>query len=245
MKNRFLYILYQPYKWLFFIPLFLIGTCLFVFLGAIIALLANDRIAHKTSGVWWSRFSLFFTPVAVDVIGREHIDKIQSYMVVANHQSNYDVLVLYGWLGIDIKWVMKMGLRKVPVFGFAGELGGNIYVDRSSPEALKDTLKTAKSKLVKGSSIVMLPEGTRSRSGELGKFKRGAFVIAQELDIPILPISICNSRKVLPPATMDLYPGRITMKIHEPVDCKEFPGDDLQPLIEHVRSIIKDELEDC
>ena len=158
MKNRFLYILYQPYKWLFFIPLFLVATCVFVFLGVVVVFLANDRIAHKTTGVWWSRFSLFFTPAPVDVIGREHIDKNQSYMVVANHQSNYDVLVLYAWLGIDIKWVMKMQLRKVPVFGFAGELGGNIYVDRSSPEALKKTLEGAKKKLMNGSSIVMLPE---------------------------------------------------------------------------------------
>ncbi len=243
-RNRFLYILYQPYKWLFFMPLFLMGTCVFVFLGVIIAFLTNDRIAHKTTGVWWSRFSAFFTPIAVDVIGRENIDRNRSYMVVANHQSNYDILVLYGWLGIDIKWVMKMELRKVPVFGFAGEAGGNIYIDRSSPEALKDTLETTKRKLVNGTSIVMLPEGTRSRNGEIGMFKRGAFVISRELDLPILPITICNSREILPPGTLDLYPGRITMKIHEPVDIGKFPGDDIETLIEHVRSVIKNGLED-
>jgi 1-acyl-sn-glycerol-3-phosphate acyltransferase len=75
--------------------------------------------------------------------------------------------VLYGWLGINIKWVMKSELRKVPVFGYAGEKGSNIYVDRSSPEALRRTLDGARSKIVGGTSIIMLPEGTRPRNQEL------------------------------------------------------------------------------
>ncbi|MBN2158360.1 MAG: 1-acyl-sn-glycerol-3-phosphate acyltransferase [Spirochaetes bacterium] len=242
MLRKIIWILYQPYKFLVFVPLMLIATCFFVALGALFVVLFNDRIAHRTTGVWWARFVSYITPIRVKVVGRENIEKGRSYMVVANHQSHYDILVLYGWLGIEVKWVMKAELRKVPVFGYAGEMGGNIYIDRSSPEALKSTLDAARKKVTGGTSVIMLPEGTRSRTGELGEFKKGAFVIARELGLPVLAVTISGTRRILSPRSWNLFPGTATMVIHPAIDISGYDESTIGDLIKRARGVILDEL---
>ncbi|HOD14588.1 MAG TPA: lysophospholipid acyltransferase family protein [Spirochaetota bacterium] len=242
VTRKLLRLLYQPYRLLVLIPMSVLATCFFVALGVVIIFLFNDRVAHRTTGVWWSRFISYITPIRVKVIGRENIRNDRSYMVIANHQSQYDILVLYGWLGINIKWVMKSELRKVPVFGYAGEKGGNIYVDRSSPEALRSTLEGARSKIVGGTSIIMLPEGTRSRTGELGEFKNGAFVIARELNLPILPVTITGTRRILPPGGWDVFPGTAVMTILPPIEIDGYGEDRLNELKVRARGTILAEL---
>ncbi|MCU0848433.1 MAG: 1-acyl-sn-glycerol-3-phosphate acyltransferase [Spirochaetes bacterium] len=176
------------------------------------------------------------------VTGRENIVKGRSYVVIANHQSHYDILVLYGWLGINIKWVIKSELRKVPVFGYAGEIGGNIYIDRSSPEALRITLNAARSKIVDGTSIIILPEGTRTLTGELGEFKNGAFVIARELNLPVLPVTITGTRRILPPGGWNVFPGTAIMTIHPAIETAGYGEDQLDRLKERSRGVILAEL---
>ena len=238
-SRRVLHLIYQPYKWLVFGPLLVLSTCFFVGLGVLIILLFDDTVANRTVGVWWSRFNAFITPMRVTVIGRENIVKDQSYIVVSNHQSSYDIFVLFGWLGVDLKWVIKTELRKYPVFGYATEKGGNIIIDRSNPKEAYSSLEKARQKAVNGTSIIMLPEGTRSRTGELGEFKKGAFWLARELELPILPISISGTRYILPPKTLDLFPGHTVMKIHAPVDAGEYDEGSADRLMADVREIIR------
>jgi 1-acyl-sn-glycerol-3-phosphate acyltransferase len=238
--TRLIILIYQPYKWLIFAPLLVLSTIFFVLLGCIVIPFSNDRVASRTAGVWWSRFVGYITPIFVTVTGREHIRENTSYMVVANHQSYYDITVLYGWLGLDIKWVMKQQLRKIPVFGFAGEMGGNIFIDRTSREALERTLEDSRKKIAEGTvSIIMLPEGTRSMTGELGEFKKGPFIIARELDLPILPVSIVGTNRILPAGTFKLFPGRVKMIIHDPVDIRAYKDKETDVLIKDVREIIR------
>ncbi|RJP34062.1 MAG: 1-acyl-sn-glycerol-3-phosphate acyltransferase [Actinobacteria bacterium] len=233
------WLLYQPYKWLIFLPLLILSTCFFVGLGAVFVFLFDDRVANRTTGVWWSRFNSFITPMRVTVTGRENIGKGQSYIVASNHQSSYDIFVLFGWLGIDLKWVIKTELKRYPVFGYAVEKGGNIVIDRSNPKEAYRSLEKARQKATGGTSIIMLPEGTRSRTGELGEFKKGAFVLARDLGLPILPVTITGTREILPPKTLDLFPGRATMKIHAPVDIDEYDDESLDRLSRDVRDIIQ------
>jgi 1-acyl-sn-glycerol-3-phosphate acyltransferase len=238
-ENPIAFWIYQLYVWLIVIPLLILSTIFFVFLGVIVVILYGDKVAHRTTGVWWARFNSYITPMRVTVLGRQNIEKGQSYVVVSNHQSSYDIFVLYGWLGIDIKWVMKKELRKVPVFGFAGKMGGNIYIDRSSPKAAYTSLEAAKKKLVEGTSVVILPEGTRSKTGEIGPFKKGAFVLATDLCIPILPVSISGTRSILPPGTFRLFPGRAVMEIHRPVSVSQKDRDKIDDTVKRIRDIIK------
>jgi 1-acyl-sn-glycerol-3-phosphate acyltransferase len=238
-SRRMLHLLYQPYKYLVFAPLLVLSTCFFVGLGVVFIFLFDDKVANRTTGVWWSRFNAFITPMRVTVTGRENIVKNQSYVVVSNHQSSYDIFVLFGWLGIDLKWVIKTELTKYPVFGYATEKGGNIIIDRSNPKEAYKSLEKARQKITGGTSIIMLPEGTRSRTGELGKFKKGAFVLARDLNLPILPVTITGTRKILPPKTLDLFPGRADMKIHAPVDINDYDEVSLDRLIDDVKEIIR------
>ncbi len=241
--RRTLRLLYQPYKWLLFLPLLILSTCFFVGLGVIIIFILNDRVANRTTGVWWARFNSFITPMLVTVLGREHIEKKKSYIVVSNHQSHYDIFVLYGWLGIDLKWVIKKELRKVPVFGYAAEKGGNVLIDRSNPKEAYADLERARSRITGGTSLIILPEGTRSRDGSLGEFKKGAFQIALDLGLPILPVSITGTRRILPPGTFDLFPGRAVMRIHEPVEASRYDKSSLDRLIAEVRERIRKGIE--
>ncbi len=243
-RSRFLHLLYQPYKWLVYLPLLALSTCFFVGLGVVLIFLSGDRMANRIAGVWWSHFNAFITPMRVTVIGRENIARDQSYIVCSNHQSSYDIFVLFGWLGIDLKWVIKKELKKYPVFGYATEKGGNIIIDRSNPKEAYESLERARQKIKGGTSIIMLPEGTRSRSGELGEFKRGAFVLARDLDLPILPVTITGTRKILPPKTLDLFPGRATMRIHAPVGIEKYDDDEIDRLMADVREIIRKGLEE-
>ena len=237
-------ILYQPYKWLVFVPLLVLSTCFFVGLGVIIIFLLNDRVANRTTGVWWARFNSLFTPMLVTVLGREHIKRKQSYVVVSNHQSHFDIFVLYGWLGIDLKWVIKKELRKVPVFGYAAEKGGNILIDRRNPREAYADLERAKARITGGTSIIILPEGTRSRDGSLGEFKKGAFVLARSLGLPILPVSITGTRLILPPGTFDLLPGRAVMRIHEAIEEADYESWPDDRLVAEVRERIRRGMEE-
>lgn len=242
-SRKILWLLYQPYKWLIYGPLLVVSTCFFVGLGVIVIILFDDRMANRTTGVWWSRFNCFMTPMRVKVVGRENVRKNQSYIVVSNHQSLFDIFVLFGWLNIDLKWVIKKELRSFPVFGYAAEKGGNILIDRSNPKEAYRSLERARQKCTGGTSLIILPEGTRSRTGELGEFKKGAFWLAQQLDLPILPVSIAGTRSILPPDTLDLFPGRAVMRIHEPVDVKRYVGLPPDELIKDVRDVIAKGLE--
>jgi 1-acyl-sn-glycerol-3-phosphate acyltransferase len=241
--RRVLWLLYQPYKWLIFVPLLAISSCFFVGVGFIILILLDERAANA-NGVLWARFNSFMTPMRVKVVGRENIKKGQSYVVVSNHQSLYDIIVLFGWLMLDIKWVIKEELRTYPVLSFAAEKGGQIWIDRSNPKEAYESLMRAKDKLTGGTSMIVFPEGTRSRTGELGDFKKGAFRAAVELGLPILPITIVNTRNILPPDTLDLFPGRAVMKIHDPVDINDYDERSFDRLISDVRAVIQKGLEE-
>lgn len=241
--RKALHILYQPYKWFVFVPCLVIST---LFLGALaigIASLVNPRLASRTCAVGWSRLNAFLTPMLISVRGRHNIDKRQSYVIVSNHLSHYDIFVLYGWLGIDFKWVMKKELRDLPALGPACEKIGHIYIDRSNREAAIASLEEAKKRIVNGTSVLFFPEGTRSRTGRMGDFKKGAFIMALDLGLPILPITIHNTDKILPPNSTDLFPGRASMVVHEPIDVSEYDRERLGELMTAVREVIQAGLE--
>ncbi len=127
--------LYQIYAWLVFFPLVIILTLLFSALTIIFATLVNPEWASRVFAATWGKLLALLTPVHVTVEGSEHAHQGQSYVVAINHQSQYDILVVYGWLKLDLKWVIKQELRKVPGIGLGCEKAGHIFIDRQKPEA--------------------------------------------------------------------------------------------------------------
>jgi len=242
VNNKILYYLYQPYKWLFFLPFAFINTLFFGVIAVVVSSLVNQRVGSYFGGVVWSRLNGFLTPMIVKVSGRENIDERKSYVIISNHQSIYDIFLVYGWLGIDIKWVMKKELAKIPGVGFGSKKVGHIFLDRSNSRVALESLNNAKRKLVNGTSVVIFPEGTRSTTGIPGNFKKGAFKLALDLGLPILPITIIGTRHILPSGTLDLRPGKVMMIIHKPIDISRFTEERMRELMEEARGIIEEPL---
>jgi 1-acyl-sn-glycerol-3-phosphate acyltransferase len=242
MGRKILYIIYQPYKWLVFIPFVAVNTLLFGIIAVLVSSLVNQRIGSYFGGVLWARLNAFFTPMFVTVKGKEHILPDTSYVVISNHQSSYDIFLIYGWLGLDIKWVMKKELAKVPGLGFGSKKVGHIFIDRSNSKSAMESIHAARQKLVNGTSVVFFPEGTRSRTGRLIPFKRGGFKLALELKLPILPVTLVNTRNILPPDSLNLLPGRVRMIIHPAIDITDYNESNMSELIQKVRNIIENAL---
>lgn len=207
-------------------------------LALVLSLVTSPRTASRLSAVPWARILASAAPMRVRVEGRENIDPQQSYVLVSNHQSQFDIFLLYGWLGVDFKWVMKQELRTVPGIGVACDRLGHIFVDRSNHTAAMASLEEAKKKIINGTSVMFFPEGTRSRDGKLMQFKRGAFRMAVDLGLPILPLTVTGTRNVLPAGTSDLMPGSARLIIHPPIPVEGLTAADCSHLSSQVREVI-------
>ncbi|MBN1952732.1 MAG: 1-acyl-sn-glycerol-3-phosphate acyltransferase [Bacteroidales bacterium] len=238
MLRKILILLYQPYKWLIYLPLIAVGTVFFGSLAFTMSILFNERIGGYMGGVLWAKFCGFLVPMLVKVKGREHIKKGTSYVIMANHQSSYDIILLYGWIGVDFKWIMKKELRKIPGLGYGSEKVGHIFIDRSNSRAALESLNLAKKKLVNGTCVIVFPEGTRSETGEPGVFKRGGFKMALDLELPILPVSLAGTRNILAVGSWNILPGRVKMIIHEPVDISSYTEKNIRELMDRTKEII-------
>ncbi len=209
--------LYTAYKWIFVAPFLVFSTAILGSLIIVLSFLGAPDFASRMFGPVWAKINAAVSLIGVQTTGQEHIEPGQSYVIVANHQSLIDIYLLYGYLGMDIKWVMKQELRSVPILGLACELMGHVIVDRSNTESALASMERARERIKDDMSVIFFAEGTRSRSGELKPFKKGAFRMAQELNLPILPITIHNTFEILPSDTVDLRPGIARMTIGAPV----------------------------
>lgn len=192
---KYLYLLYQ----LLISPVLLLLTLLTALMTTIGCSVGNASFWSYYPGKLWSivMIRLLFLPVHVE--GREHMNPKQSYVIIPNHQGAFDIFLVYGFLNRHFKWMMKAELRKMPFIGKACESAGFIFVDqKGGPKKMKETHDRARQVLQDGVSLVVFPEGARSWDGRLRKFKRGAFQLADELQLPLLPITINGSFEVLP-----------------------------------------------
>lgn len=215
-------ILYILYQYLIGFPLIIVVT-LFTALLTIICFPWRNGKLPRTVQVFWSRSVLWLLLVPIEVTGREHVNPKQSYVFVANHQSFLDVFAVYGWLPNNFKWLMKKELRKIPFVGTACAVAGHIFVDRSNPRAAMESLKYIKAQLHDGISTVIFPEGTRTKNGKMGRFKQGAFKIAMDMELPVVPISLSGFYKAMPRHQFFVSPrARVKIHIGEPVDISQF-----------------------
>lgn len=217
---RLKHILYQPYKWLIVLPVFIVITIICALI-TIITSCISIRIARPW-GIIWAKVMQWVTPMNVNVIGRENIIPGQSYVIAANHQSAYDIFVIYGSLGIDFKWIMKHELRNIPLMGYACYKLNHIFINRTSKMAAYRSIQRAKDILVGGTSVVIFPEGTRSGSNKMAPLKHGAFKMAFDLELPILPVSINGTYRIMGNGLSSLKPGSVDLIIHKPIDIKDF-----------------------
>ncbi len=199
------------------IPIMFIATILTAITTAVGSMVGGSRWWGYYPAKIWSRLFCIIMFVRVKVVGRENIDHSISYVFVANHQGAYDIFTVYGYLNHNFKWMMKKSLEKIPFVGYACKSAGHIMVDRSSASAIKHTMDSAKKRLRNGMSLVVFPEGARTWTGKMRDFKRGAFKLALDFNLPIVPLTIDGSFKVLPRTSYNITPGKIILTIHPPI----------------------------
>ena len=235
---------YQLWKWLVVAPVSTAATLAGSAAVMMFSPFINPSTLSRVIAGTWARVVAWTTPMPVRVEGRGNIDPDQSYVVVSNHQSLFDILVLYGWLGIDFRWVMKQELRSVPGLGAACAALGHIYIDRSNHQAAVQTINDARERITGGTSVLFFPEGTRSNDCRMRPFKKGAFRFAIDTGLPILPVTVDGTCEVLPARQFDLRPGRARLVIHEPIATESLATTDLAELTARVRWTIGSALPD-
>lgn len=212
--------------------------------GAIIVMAVGMIHPYSPINQWvmktWSRLVLLFAGVNVEVQGLEHVQPNQSYIIVGNHQSHFDIPVVVGYLPLKMTIISKKELFKIPFFGWGMKAAGVLKVDRSNRHQAIATLKEAERILRKHHiSLLAFPEGTRSRDGKIHRFKKGPFMVALQTGLPVLPVTLVGTYEILPPKTLNLNPGRVKMVIHPPVDSTQFDLNSRDAFIETVKSTIE------
>lgn len=184
---------------------------------------------------WWSWPVSKFMGLTFSIKGTEKIVPGTSYIITPNHQSNADILALLMTLPVRFRWVVKKELLRIPLFGSAIRGTGAISLDRKDREGSVRRLKEGTSKLGGGWSVLIYPEGTRSSDGRLQPLKKGAFMMAVQTGIPILPVTCNGAFKVMPKNTLVIKAGHITVTIGDPIETAGLTEEDIPALMEKTR----------
>lgn len=211
--------IYRIYQLFIAMPVIIVATIITALTTIIGCHLGNGHVWGYYPGKFWSRLIIRILLLPVKVEGRENLQPRQSYVFVSNHQGAFDIFLIYGYLCRNFKWMMKRQLRSVPFVGKACEAAHHIFVDKRGPSKIRETYDKARETLKDGMSLVVFPEGARTFTGHMGVFRRGAFMLADELQLPVVPLTINGSFDVLPRFRgvnfISWHPLRLT--IHKPI----------------------------
>jgi 1-acyl-sn-glycerol-3-phosphate acyltransferase len=168
--------------------------------------------------------------------GIDLLEQGHTYIFAANHQSQFDIFVLQGYLGYDFRWLVKMELFRIPVFGKAMEVAGYIPVDRTHGRKALKSLDEAAQRIADGTSVAVFPEGTRSPDGKLGQFKAGAILLAIKAGVPVVPVAITGTHQVLPKGRLLVRPGRVEIRVGAPIAASDYTVKQKQELAERLQA---------
>lgn len=238
-------LLYSIYQIFIAFPITIIMTIWTAFVVGVGCTFGDGHYWGYYPGRWWARVitRAFLLPVKVE--GREHLADNQSYVFVSNHQGAFDIFLIYGFLGRNFKWMMKHQLRKIPCVGYACAKSHQIFVDKRGPKKVKATYDAARKILETGNwSVVVFPEGARSFTGHMASFKKGAFALADELQLPVVPLTINGSFNVMP-RTKDWHFASwhpLSLTIHQPIDPQGQGAENIQSTLQQSYDVIMSSL---
>lgn len=200
--------------------------------------------AHRCARAW-SWLILATTGVEVSVVGLERVTPGKTYVFVANHQSIYDIPCLFWNIPFQLRIIAKESLGRFPVLGPHLKRTGHMLVDRRRPDRA-GIFGWASRLTSNGLSLIVFPEGTRSRDGYMGKFKGGSIMLAMQAGLPIVPISVVGSRHVMKKGELTTRPGHVTLIVHDPIEtvANEQPSvEQVRQLADRIRDIIRPPVE--
>ena len=196
------------------------------------------RLADDFTGEW-ATLVLRGTGTRVQVRHRDRLGRGRGQILVANHQSVFDIFVLGSALRRQFSFVGKKEVSGIPVVGAAWEKVGHIAIDRSDRQSAISSLAQADKQLRNGRTIIFFPEGTRSPTGRLGRFKKGAFVLAIKQQVPVLPVAILGTRQIMEKGSWKIRPGRVTVVVGEPVSTEGLTTRDRDRLSRECRTAVE------
>ena len=213
-------IFYRIFQVFVSFPVTIVATILTAFTVGLGCTLGDGHFWGYYPGRWWAQVitRAFLLPVKVE--GRENLEPNQSYVFVSNHQGAFDIFLIYGFLGRNFKWMMKYQINKIPFVGYACQKSHQIMVDKRGVSKIKKTYQDARDILEHANcSVVVFPEGARSFTGHMGEFRKGAFMLADELQLPVVPLTINGSFRVMPRMKdwhfANWHP--LSLTIHQPI----------------------------
>jgi len=230
----------KPWHWwrtvFFLIPAISVYTIVLGTLSLLSTLFdRSGDTGHKCARAW-SRLILATTGVTVRIEGLERLDPARSYVFAANHQSIYDIPILFASLPFQLRIIAKESLGRIPFMGWHLRRTGHVLVDRSKPAA--STVKKMAKLVAGGHSLIVFTEGTCSTDGAVARFKGGPFVIALDAGLPIVPISVVGSRHVMFKGELTVRPGAVSVVVHDPVETNALTRDAARELASSVRELV-------
>lgn len=234
--------LYKIYQACIALPILLVLTLLTALTTIIGSLVGGAHFWGYYPGKIWSQLICHILLIPVKVEGREKLKTHTSYVFVPNHQGAFDIFLIYGFLGRNFKWMMKKSLRSIPFVGKACQSAGHIFVDKSGPKKIQETIEQARHTLIDGTSLVVFPEGSRTFTGKMRPFKKGAFQLADELQLPIVPLTIDGSFEILPRTGKFIKRHRMTLTMHDPIYPQSQGPEDITATMEKAYTAIQSRL---
>ena len=224
------------------------ATLVYLFIGTFVLLLAPVAILRtayaKDAHLLFRltrlciRCALWIAGVRVQVEGREKIDHARTYVFLSNHRGNFDGPVLLYALGRDLRALVKKELMRLPVISLILRAAEFVPLERANPKESRAGIERGSRLIREGKPFFAFPEGTRSRDGTLGVFKKGAFIMAIQAEAPVVPITIVNSAAIQPPGSYGIRPGIIRVVIHDPIETQGMTFEDRNVLILQARTAI-------
>ncbi len=224
-----------------------VGTTVGISVPTISAALRGELNRRRVDAMIerWSRKNERLCGMKLEVIGREYARVKTPHVLMSNHQSNWDIIALFRAFPQTLRMVAKQEMRNLPLLGRAMEDAEFIFVDRGDRERARAAIDLAKDRIKSGVNIWIAPEGTRSKDGTLGRFKKGGFALALDTGAPILPCTVVGTGEVAPVGTLRLRHGLpVRVRFYPPISVSDYSHERRDELLTRVRDVIQDGLEE-
>ena len=198
---------------------------------------SSNNLSHRVSALW-GYWLCVLNGIQVDVEGLEHISRNQAQIFVANHQGFFDIFALNGYLPVQLRWVAKSSLFKIPFVGWSMSASGYIPVDRSNRKKSYQAFLATIEQLKAGNSIVIFPEGTRSEDGTIGPFKKGGPLLSVRSGAPLVPVTLLGTGSIIKKGSGTIKPGRIEIIISPPISSQAVKDEREENVLRTLRNTI-------
>jgi 1-acyl-sn-glycerol-3-phosphate acyltransferase len=221
-----------------FIPLVSIYTIVCGSVSFVLALVFRSGDPAHYVARFWAWLILKTCGIKVLIDGLEHIDRSQTYVLASNHQSLFDIPILFAYLPISFRILFKKSLLQIPFLGWHLWVSGHIPVERENPVRARQSLERAVEHIRKKGSVAVFPEGTRSRDGSVGRFKQGSFLLAIRAGVPVVPVTISESWRVMERGKVTVHPRTVRVYVDRPMPIDGFDERRAVALSQGVRDVV-------